>query len=252
MKEKKDQIVLINRCCRPKNLHKIVDSILELRHQLDDNGGKLIKLYHVVIFDKYKVSYEEIAEARNLLRERYDMELTINWWFEFRGGKEGCNHGATMLVQFASNLMSRFTEDFNPWLYILDDDNIIHPEFYKILLDHTEDDSVVIFGQRRKMDYFAGYEATPVLDSILTRENMYIGADGQLTDDLFALNVFDATRHPDSAQFLLRYEFLMENGNYEDVHYFNDHATIWKLYTAHPDKFVFDTRVAAYYNELED
>ena len=66
MNNKKDYVILINRCCRPKNLDKIVDSILKLRQQLDDNGGKLIKIYHVVIFDKYKVSYEEIAEEYHL------------------------------------------------------------------------------------------------------------------------------------------------------------------------------------------
>lgn len=249
---KDNSLVVLTRCSRPKNLPNVVNSVIEVAKKLSEEKQDIM-IWHVIIFDKYKVTEKEIQDSANAISELFTkVPISLNYCVseEYRGKLNDTKYGTTMLVESISNFLSRFSEDFNPWVYILDDDNLMHPTLKDILVDNqNKKEGVIMFGQSRVMTRFDGSKVSE--DCILTPENMYIGIGGKLTSDLNELNSITFHSHPDSAQFLIRYDTLMEFGNYSDVNYYVDFETIWKIYSQASDLFVFDKRIAAYYNIIE-
>ena len=244
-----DSIVILTRCARPKNLSTVCRSVLELYQSMMDNYDKILAITHIIIFDKYKCSKEDVEAAKNDVRNVYsDLFLGFNYIFEYRGLKKDNEYGAKMLIDSVDNLMSRYYTHFNPWLYILDDDNIIHPSFVTLLKEHIGSEKILIFGQKRSMQRFDRSYYTEIC--ILTKNTMFIDSNGNRTNDIESLNAISVNTHPDSAQFLVRYDTLMKAGNYANS-YLVDFDTVWKLYEMFEDDFEFIEYVASYYNYID-
>ena len=245
--KKKDTLVILTRCSRPTYIKKVAESVVNLWQQIESQMDEnIIKIYHVIIFDKYKLTKEQMRSIVDEAKELYYWEMGISLMIEYRGKKNDTKYGTTMLVESANNLMSRFSEDFDPWVYILDDDNVIHPNFAQVLFNHMNENGCVIFGQDRHMLRLSGEDKHE--DCILSFDNLFKDVDGYITENM---NQMPIHNHPDSAQFLFRYSTLMDIGNYADVNYCVDFQTVMKMFLKQKEKIIFDSIIASYYNALE-
>jgi glycosyltransferase involved in cell wall biosynthesis len=108
------------------------------------------------------------------------------------------------------------------YLYFLDDDNIIHPELYKLLHD-IQDNKIYTFDQKRPKDVFPYKE--------------YL--EGNKVE-LFCI---------DSAMFLVDYN-LCKNIRWEPHKYNSDGIYIMECYSLNRDNWIYVDKLLSYYNYI--
>jgi glycosyltransferase involved in cell wall biosynthesis len=115
------------------------------------------------------------------------------------------------------------------WIYILDDDNIIHEDFYENISDiikNNPDKLGIIFSQK-----VGGVDFTKLDIREASPDNVKVSKI-------------------DSAQFLLKRE-IIGNNRLESGSYFADGILMEKLYSEeNKEKFYFTNKVLCYYNKL--
>ena len=114
-------------------------------------------------------------------------------------------------------------------VYILDDDNIIHPNFYPSVQNWLNNDSQtegLIFSQK-----IGGIDFTGLDVRMASSENVKV-------------------QHIDTAQFCLHRNLIGENRFTKNL-YTSDGVFIESLYNLNKDKFSFDTEICSYYNYFQ-
>jgi len=198
-------INIITRCSRPENLSKVKESIY--------SKSEKFKINWFVVFDTNSLS--DINS--DLLTELYNNKVIIKFIKSVPG-----DHGHLMI----NACLEEIEEGF---VYVLDDDNIIHEDFYDTIYQSIEQNSEkrgFIFSQKIGGKDFTGLdirEAKP--------ENTRV-------------------QHIDMAQFLLRRD-LIGKSRLEPMKYIADGNFIEKLYNENKEDFFFIEKVLCYYNFIE-
>lgn len=248
LSEARDSLAVLTRVSRinsVQELNKLIalaDSVERLSKSLEDS----FNVKHFIIFDKSKVHRTDLLILfANYVKKAY---ACTSYVFEYRGKSDLGSYGARMLIDCTSDMKSCYLSDkTDPYLYILDDDNIIHDNFASLVKKYKWSDCIVLFGQSRNMSRFSETGERTFEDSIPDKTTFLRDSFGNITDDLQKLNQVGLDTHPDSAQFIIRHSTLIANGNYADT-YFIDLETIYKIYKKDQSMFVFDPTVASYYN----
>jgi len=196
---------IITRCTRLQNLLQIKENVYNCSENIEIN-------WHL-IFD---VGPLKDIDAE-LLAELTEKETTNVYFVE--GTKKG------LLYPEVSNLISKIKEG---WIYLLDDDNILHEDFYEETLKSiisNKDKSVHIFSQKVDGKDFTGLDIR-----VASPENTkWQGID--IAQMLIDRTVFN--------------DFKFE------ANYSADGFFIEKVYADRPDKFIWIDKILSYYNYLE-
>jgi len=189
----KRKITIITPCIRPENLLKIQESI---DFDYVDNW--------YIIYDGTKIS-----ELPNLL-EKHDKIKEYIYVGEGISGNPQRNYALDLI------------ETQDTYLYFLDDDNIIHRDFYS-LLDKLEPGRIYTFDQSRPNNVYPYKE-------LLTGDNIEI------------YNI-------DTAMFLIDFN-LCKNIRWEIDKYNADGYYIKECYEKNKDNWIYVNKIMSYYNKL--
>jgi hypothetical protein len=194
----KNKITIITPCYRINNLPQLKESI-----DFDYVDEWLI------VYDGRKITENpklfENDQSREKIRE-----------FVFKGTDEGISGNPQR--NFA---LKQITKE-ETYIYYLDDDNIIHPDLYK-LLDIIEDNKMYTFNQKRPVDVY------PYVDLLKGNEI-----------DLFKI---------DTAMFLIDYR-LCKNITWILDKYNADGYYIKECYEKNKDSHIYVDNDLSYYNEI--
>jgi glycosyltransferase involved in cell wall biosynthesis len=194
---------IITRCTRTTNLLTIQQSVFNSKFDVE---------WHI-IFDNSVLKDISVDLLTNLQNP--------NTIFHFVTGEDG-----DLLYPQSSKIVSQFTEG---WVYYLDDDNIIHENFYEEIsktIESNKDKKVFIVAQQVNGKDFTG---------LYVRE---------------ALPQHTKHQHIDIAQLLIKYSVFKQYsfiGDYSADGYF-----VEKVYSEKPEWFFWDNRILSYYNYLSN
>lgn len=215
-------VLLITRCSRLEFLYKLAEHIIEQAKKF--NRGKFTWF---VSFDLNRI--DGININKNWIEEMINNDI-----IEFRYSYSFSNdsrYGSNI----ANECLSRIPESLGiTHTYLLDDDNTLHGSFYELCNRLKEDDEhITLFNQIRK-------------DKEKPNTLKIVGVN-------YTISPENVVGWIDSAQFIIPYKILVENGGYEDG-YCIDGLTIKKL-LERGVKYECIKSTAAFYNyftELED
>ena len=199
-----ETINIITRCSRLNNLLEISDSVFNTDR---------FKINWYVVFDRNIVEKIDV----DLLLKLQSLGVNISFEHSIQG-----DHGHQMI----NHVIDSITEG---WVYILDDDNIIHPDFYERLFDTIEtnsDKGGIIFHQKIGGIDFTGQDIR------------YSSPDTVKVSKI------------DMAQFFLHRDLI---GEYRLPmgHYVGDGMFIESLYEKKSDSFIFIDEILCYYNYFQ-
>lgn len=192
---------IITRCTRTGNLLKIKQSVFNPEFNID---------WHI-IFDNSvlkDVSVDLLTQLQN-----------SNTFFHFTTGKEG-----DLLYPQSGEIVRQFTEGL---VYYLDDDNIIHENFYK-----------------------------EISKSIKQNQNKKVFVVGQQVDgkDFTGLQIREAAPEHTKYQHIDMGQLLIDHTVFKEYHFTGDYAAdgifIENIYRHHPQWFFWNNQVLSYYNYL--
>jgi len=193
---------IITRCSRTKNLLSVKDSIF----------NQSLNVMWYVYFDTLHLKDIDA----DLLTELQDPNIKITFKKSIPG-----DYGH----QFINDAIDLIQDG---WIYVLDDDNILHEDFIQTLTSkiiESPDKRAFIFDQKVGGKDFSGVDIR-----VANPENMRVG-------------------HIDMAQFLLRRDLIgemrLKSGDYKADGYF-----IEDVYKSNPEDFFFINQVLCYYNYL--
>ena len=193
---------IITRCSRTKNLLKVKDSIF--------NQSSNVMWY--VYFDTLHLKDIDA----DLLTQLQDPNIKITFKKSIPG-----DYGHQFINEAIDSIESG-------WIYVLDDDNILHEDFIQTLtskIKENPDKRAFIFDQ--KVD---GKDFTKLDIRVAKTENMKV-------------------QHIDMAQFILRRDLIgemrLKSGDYKADGYF-----IEEIYKMNPEDFFFINQILCYYNFL--
>lgn len=192
------KINVITRCTRLQNLLTIKPTVF--------NVPKGIKVEWFILFD---TGVLKDIDAK-LLEDLSDPNITLAF---------GENDGWGLKV------INPLIQDLEGWVCIMDDDNIIHPDFYTTILKNKNNNKSFIYSQ-----FIGGKDFTGLDVREARPENVRV-------------------QKIDSAQYLIHTD-LHKKYKY-GTGYTADGEFIEKLYQEHPDEFIFIDKILCYYNYLE-
>lgn len=198
------KINIITRCTRPENLYKIKETIFR------DNSN-LEYVWHI-IFD--------ITSLSNI------PSIYIRDFNEHRLHFIGNQHPNDMSHQSINKVIDEINDD--EWVYVLDDDNILHEKFDSRIIElHNESSNkkAIVFSQ-----YIGGIDFTGLEIRVASPENMKV-------------------QKIDMAQFVLKKELIGEKRLKPNL-YVADGIFIQELYEDNSDDFIIDYEILCYYNYL--
>ena len=193
-------INIITRCTRQENLLEISKSIF---------NTNLFEINWYIIFD-INIIKQLDTDIINSLTE---LGAILKFW----KGEPG---------DYAHNLINRILDEIDDWVYIIDDDNKIHEDFYSAIynmMQWTPDTKGFIFNQKVGGIDFSGVDIRYALP-----ENVCIGKI-------------------DMAQFFLHKD-LIGGIRLNKFMYVADGQFIVDVYNSNSEKFLFINQVLSYYN----
>jgi glycosyltransferase involved in cell wall biosynthesis len=200
--DSKMTINILTRCSRPENLHLLEKSIV----------NEDINVKWKIAFDTSRVSNIDTQ-----VFERYS-KYSLNFW---KGEPGDMGHA------FINKFIDEIPDD--EWIYILDDDNLLHPEFYTEILElikNNPEKSGFIFSQ-----FIGGKDFTKQEVREAKEENVKV-------------------QHIDMAQFFLK-KSLISDKRLVSGTYVADGIFIEELFNENKDKFLIYDKILCYYNSLQ-
>jgi glycosyltransferase involved in cell wall biosynthesis len=198
-----DTINIITRCTR-------LDNILKTRDSIFTTDKFNITWY--VVFDTSSIKDLD----GNIMSELYSCGANLN----FIKGEDG---------DFGHNLINKTIDKIEDgWVYIIDDDNIIHENFYEEIykaIKKYKNKTGFVFNQK-----VGGRDFTGLDIRIASPENMRV-------------------QHIDMAQFFLHRK-LISNHRIPKMMYVGDGVFIEELYKSKSEEFVFINKTLCHYNYL--
>lgn len=179
----------------------------------------LLKIYESLKTDKFKVNWFVLFDVSNIKDIDPKLLYNLQGKCEIRYMKSIENdYGYSMINEVLNEISSG-------WIYILDDDNIIHEDFFESLyknINNNPDKNAFVFNQ--KVD---GLDFTGIDIRIASPQNMYIGGI-------------------DVAQFCIKRELISDSKFGSG--YTGDGIFISEFYSKHSEQFYFIDEVLCYYN----
>lgn len=200
-----ENISILTRCSRTKNLLDIKESI---------TTNQLFNITWYILFDISSISEIDTSILYKL--------KTSNIKVEFIFGK---SVDGSLGINLVNDVIDKLPN--SEWVYILDDDNILHENFYSRINEVVNENKNIlgiIFSQKVDGKDFTGLDirqSNP--DSVKPKQI-------------------------DIAQYLLKKE-IVGNVRYE-MSYITDGVFIENIYNSNKDKFIFIDDVLSYYNYL--
>lgn len=195
-------INILTRCSRPENLHLIESSILT---------------------EEFSVNWKIAFDTSRLSKIDSDvLQRFSKYSLHFLEGAPG-----DMGHEFLNRFFDEVPED--EWIYVLDDDNVIHPDFFsemKSLIEKDPSKEGIIFSQ-----FVGGRDFTGLEIREASSENVKV-------------------QKIDMAQFFLK-KSLIGKKRLVPMTYVADGIFIEELFKENRDKFAFSEKVLCYYNKLQ-
>jgi len=197
---------IITRCTRLNYIKDVMKSIFDTPH------------------DGIDVKWWLVFDTRNL--KEIDVQFlketsNINCQADYYVGEEG---------DFGHQLINKTIDKIEDgWIYILDDDNSLHEDFYtrfKQIVKENPEKRAIILSQKVDGKDFTGLDIR-----VASPENCKV-------------------RHIDMAQFVLRRDLLGESYRIPPMMYIGDGVMIEKMFEENRDDFFFTGEVLCYYNKL--
>lgn len=193
-------INIVTRCSNPKNILKIKESIF-------NQAGNIVWW---VFFDT-----SVLKNIDSYILENLD---STNIKTFFKKSKPG---------DFAHEFINMAIEKIKTgWVYVLDDDNILHEDFVESITDIINkhpNKKAIVFNQKIDKRDFTGLDIR-----IAKPENMMV-------------------QHIDMAQFILKRDIIGDN-RFKLFDYKSDGHFIEKIYNNSPEDFYFLDKILCYYN----
>jgi hypothetical protein len=196
----RNTLSIITSCSRPEAIFDVYESVKGSVKKLED---RTYNIYWYIIYDGEKVKE---ANKRNFTDE--DAWIIEGSTSEVSKGYKQRNFALDMIK--------------DGWVCFLDDDNIMHPNFYTEISKHLDEDLNGI-----------------VIDQIFKFGNNRLVAR---LENMRVCNI-------DIAQYILRREYIGDKRF--DIEYCADGHFIEDLYRANPKKFLFINQPLCYYNYLK-
>jgi hypothetical protein len=207
---------IITPCYRWKELGWIRDSIIQAIQNAD---SKAFLVVWYIVFDTTKITKDikNINDFKNILNSNY---FTII--YEYVGGE-----GISGNLQ-RNHALDKIT---NGWICWIDDDNIMHSDYFKIIVP-------VIRNTRDVIDD-GGIQAYNIPKEI---QGITYASDIRAGNNISVCNI-------DTAQFTLKRE-LIGDTKWDVNRYDADGVFISEIYNNNKDKFIILDDVLCYYNKL--
>jgi len=199
------KINIITRCTRAENLEQVKKSIFS-------NVPDQISIDWHIIFDTAKINTIDKQLMQSLLKE--NIYLYFNHCGDFK-----CQH-------YYTNKLIADVIDLG-YIYILDDDNIIHENFYEKVLEYS-DKKVLIFSQ-----WVGGFDFSGLDIRTAKPENVKVGKI-------------------DCAQYFVDRDLIVKHDCFYGDGYCADGFFITKLFSLAPQEFAFEKDVLCYYNYITE
>lgn len=191
---------IITRCTRPHNLLKVKQSLL---------NKKCFQIKWWIIFDSSKIS----SVDTEIISELYDSSYILD--IKFMKSISGA-YGNDLINLVLSEI------DGEEWVYVLDDDNLLHPKIEDIF-NYQIDKTIIVFNQ-----YVGGKDFTKLDVRMAIPENMKV-------------------QGVDSAQCIIQRKMLK---NFP-LHYTADGMVMEYLHTKFPNQFLYIDQILSTYNAIE-
>lgn len=198
-----NKIAIITRCTRPENLQTVANSLTEAFSE---------KYKWYIIFDN---NMEKIDT------EYLDLLNSLPCEYYFRRSQEGAFSHDNINWVIKTKVPDKY------YVYVLDDDNTLHPEFVSYFKKIKATSKSYIFNQ-----FVDGKDFTGEIIRKAAPENMKV-------------------QKVDMGQILIEKEFLMDYVNGYAHGYTGDGISIQYLHDNFPEQFKFIDKILCYYNDIE-
>jgi len=215
-----DDIILLTACFRGPNLDIIARSIMEAQELHKSGNVEQLKIYWVICVDtvhwKGDLHYSNVKDE---LRQRYP-DLDINFYERVPTGE--VSMGSDLYNEPLMDFMSKH-KFINPWIYILDDDNILHPN----LLSYVS--KVTIYNPDKEIIWLTNMQRSGRIDGVISEDYaMQVTKSGS-----FFMNF------PDPSTLVYRYSLLEKYGLYQSNKSNYDLVTFVPMIGENLDKCIF-------------
>lgn len=192
----------MTRCTRPQNLYLIEDTLF------NNKPTELDIRWHIIFDTSY--FYSIPSEILQYFGDWHNLYF-----------KDNNGYGMSVF----NDIIPESFESEQDWFYILDDDNIVHHNFYKEVYPFLKENNfdLIFFDQ-----YIGGKDWTGKEKRVVRSDNIKIG-------------------EVDSAQFLFRFS-LWNNSDKFGPGYVADGKFIESVYKEHSDNWVIINKTICYYN----
>lgn len=209
-----NKLHIITRCTRPQNLRQIRETII--------TGNKSVfKITWHIVFDTNVLKDVDTGLLHDL--GAWDSMVTVD--FKFMGSSSGA-YGYDSI----NRIVSFLSTSENEWIYLLDDDNILHENFHELseIMDTNTEKSVIVFNQ-----YIGGRDFTGLEYRKAAVENTKVGGI-------------------DAAQYVIAKKMISwPTGTSYKWDYCADGILMSELLSKNPDSFLFVDKVYCHYNYIQ-
>ena len=207
-------LILLTACLRHKNMIKIAESIEHFRDYLGN-----VHILWVICFDQYNID-GSLKDAYDYCNENYI------GWLGFPSGKNGQkNYGGDMYNEALVWLRDNVYKEEDPWVYILDDDNLMcelmASEFNDMIKKADEKGKPCIWMSKQREDGF--------VDTIRSWSVYGKGKNNHATyADEFM---------PDPSQLIMRLSLIEKFGYFKSGHSYDQY--LWWYFYEHNDLVLY-------------
>lgn len=204
-------ILLVTAVLRTENLIHIAKSIVkEFKDETE------LHPVWVLCFDQYNCDMSPITIKK---LEVYCLENNLTYIMYYQGDEGKENYGGTLMNGPLQDLKDKVYSDSNPLVYVLDDDNIIHPNFVYFVKENCLDNECTFW--LNMLDEFGSHRFVRYADRLA-----YLPG--------FGVNEGYRIIHPcascDPSQVVIRLNLLLDIGGFEDTRDY-DYKFMNKIYT---------------------
>ena len=158
-------LIMMTAALRLQNIPDIANSI-EYAYEFNKEYLKNIPLTWCICIDKYNADLTRLDDLVKYVKEKFDNRIVII--IIYSGKENQKNYGGDMFngpMSFAvDNMKKLFGNDIHNWIYVLDDDNIVHPYLFRAFAKMTKN-----MPERYSMIWVAKIRHTGMIDSPYTK-----------------------------------------------------------------------------------
>ena len=203
-------ILLVTATLRTDNLPAIAENIVSRF-----SGQTTYTPFWVICLDQYHADTNTLKIKK---LEVYLLEHSIQYKIYYQGSADSANYGGALMNAPLQDIKNHYAGDSNPWIYVLDDDNIISRNFIRFLNTYTSKDDTI--WMMNMLDEYGSHVFSRKADRLA-----YINGTGP--------NAGYRIIHPcaacDPSQLLIRLNKFLEIGGFDSIRAY-DFKFMTKIY----------------------